>query len=95
MCRQILILIFYNLCLKNLSPDFAEFLWNFGFSTLLLVGPSGVANKCDLLHCRVPRRSIKIGKSWKHFCVENGLRMNDEIVFEFYNGNANLVKVKK
>lgn len=86
--------LFHFLCLKSLPTDFDYFLWNSGFSTLLLRGPPGSVTQCSLLIRRTPRKSIKIGQGWKQFCSVNGLRERDGVVFQFQSENVNVVNVR-
>jgi len=72
--------------LQDLPTDFAAYVRKRRFKRLELQGSTNTCIvQCKLLVRNSPKKSTKIGKGWKDFCIFNRLKEGDVIVFAAHN----------
>jgi len=72
--------------LQDLPTDFAAYVRKCRFKRLELQGSTNTCIvQCKLLVRNSPKKSTKIGKGWKDFCIFNRLKEGDVIVFAAHN----------
>ncbi|QCD93335.1 hypothetical protein DEO72_LG5g1408 [Vigna unguiculata] len=71
---------------QDLPTDFAAYVRKRRFKRLELQGSTNTCIvQCKLLVRNSPKKSTKIGKGWKDFCIFNRLKEGDVIVFAAHN----------
>ncbi|CAJ2631982.1 unnamed protein product [Trifolium pratense] len=81
----------------SLNKDFATYIRNSGFDSVVLYGPQGDEVPCKLvLKNSRNKEYTKIGTGWKNFININGFVAGDVLNLKFVNkANSNLMKVVK
>jgi hypothetical protein len=74
-----------------LTKEFAAYIRQTKFKTLLLYGPSGDEFSCSILRSK---QQTKIGKGWKEFVDKNSFEEGEVLNFKFVNKyESNVMRV--